>query len=76
MKLTKETVVPYVDLKDIFETLKDEGIKIAINTSDNRKNTEKRRRSVMPNPQISRYRRGPESEMWRCFFSKRRWKFS
>tara|TARA_R110002074_G_scaffold128604_1_gene269163 strand:+ start:73 stop:753 length:681 start_codon:yes stop_codon:yes gene_type:complete len=41
MKLTKETVVPYVDLTDIFETLKDEGIKIAINTSDNRKNTEK-----------------------------------
>ena len=41
MKLTKETVVPYVDLRDLFDTLKDEGIKIAINTSDNRKNTEK-----------------------------------
>ena len=41
MKLTKETVIPYVDLTDLFETLKDEGIKIAINTSDNRKNTEK-----------------------------------
>lgn len=41
MKLTKETVIPYVDLTDLFETLKDEGIKIAINTSDTRKNTEK-----------------------------------
>ena len=41
IKLTKETVVPYVDLRDLFDTLKDDGIKIAINTSDNRKNTEK-----------------------------------
>lgn len=41
MKLTKETVVPYVDLSDLFETLQDMGIMIAINTSDNRKNTEK-----------------------------------
>ena len=41
MKLTKETVIPYVDLTDLFETLKDMDIKIAINTSDNRKNTEK-----------------------------------
>ena len=41
MKLTKETVVPYVDLKDLFGTLRDMGIMIAMNTSDNRKNTEK-----------------------------------
>lgn len=41
IKLTKDTVVPYVDLKNIFETLKDEGIMIAINTSDKRNNTEK-----------------------------------
>ena len=41
LKINKETVVPYVDLKDLFDTLVDEGIKIAINTSDRRKNTEK-----------------------------------
>ena len=41
VKFTKETVVPYVDLKDLFETLEDEGIMIAINTSDSRESTEK-----------------------------------
>lgn len=41
LKFNKETVVPYVDLEDLFMTLKDEGIKIAINTSDKRKNTER-----------------------------------
>lgn len=40
-KLNKNTVVPYVDLKDLFETLRDKGIMIAINTSDKRENTEK-----------------------------------
>ena len=39
-KLNKNTVVPYVDLKDLFETLRDKGIMIAINTSDKRENTE------------------------------------
>jgi HAD superfamily hydrolase (TIGR01549 family) len=41
LKFNKKTVVPYVDLEDLFLTLKDEGIKIAINTSDKRKNTER-----------------------------------
>ena len=41
LKINKTTVASYVDLFDLFETLKDEGIKIAINTSDRRKNTEK-----------------------------------
>tara|TARA_R110001592_G_scaffold279476_2_gene546914 strand:+ start:50 stop:724 length:675 start_codon:yes stop_codon:yes gene_type:complete len=41
IKLTKKTVVPYVNLRDLFGTLKDQGIKIAINTSDSRENTEK-----------------------------------
>ena len=41
LKFNKETVVSYVDLEDLFITLKDEGIKIAINTSDRRKNTER-----------------------------------
>lgn len=41
LKFNKNTVVSYVDLEDLFLTLKDEGIKIAINTSDKRKNTER-----------------------------------
>ena len=41
LKINKETVVPYVDLKDLFQTLKRENIKIAMNTSDRRDNTEK-----------------------------------
>ena len=41
LKFNKKTVVPYVNLEDLFSTLKREGIKIAINTSDRRINTEK-----------------------------------
>ena len=41
LKINKKTVVPYVDLHSLFQFLKDNGIKISMNTSDNRKNTEK-----------------------------------
>ena len=41
LKINKETVIPYIDLKDLFQTLKREDIKIAMNTSDRRDNTEK-----------------------------------
>lgn len=41
LKFNKKTVVPYVNLKKLFSTLKNKGIKIAINTSDRRSNTEK-----------------------------------
>lgn len=41
LKINKKTIRPYVDLHSLFQLLRDEGIKIAMNTSDGRKNTEK-----------------------------------
>ena len=41
LKFNKDTVVPYVNLKELFKDLKKEGILIAMNTSDRRDNTEK-----------------------------------
>lgn len=41
LKINKKTIKPYVDLQSLFQLFRDEGIKIAMNTSDGRKNTEK-----------------------------------
>lgn len=41
LKINKKTIKPYVNLHSLFQFFKDEGIKIAMNTSDGRKNTEK-----------------------------------